>query len=368
MKEKIAILAPEIHEPFIEGIQKNAWAVSQEFSAAGFEPLVFTQHSYGKKIASQALKIDYSINSGKVRPLKYLLWLRDGFRIANLIRREGIRHLFAFSLDWSFFAPILATAILSPKTKIVLINFSVRELRGVNRLFMKIVRRRISRFFVRSVYVKELFCQLAVTESKVAVATVFPQKSKYLKPDAAGLAKLGKIAYLSSAENSAGVGLILDLAEAFPAIDFIVALRKFSSREEVAVETLLAEIAKRRLTNVAIERNISDMPSFYQKVDGVILPPLDEIQTMAAPLVLLEAFASKKLVFVSDLPVFREYGDRAVVFKDKSEIIVAIKKAEAEPDFFRQMAERAFDYASSLPDERQAADIYSKQDYETSNV
>jgi glycosyltransferase involved in cell wall biosynthesis/SAM-dependent methyltransferase len=72
----IVAFAPEIHEPFIEGVQKTAWSMAQEFVASGETVEIITQHSYGQPIApNENIKLATQLTQIEQRLLKYVAWL-----------------------------------------------------------------------------------------------------------------------------------------------------------------------------------------------------------------------------------------------------------------------------------------------------
>ena len=354
---KIAVLAPETHPPFIEGIQKNAWAISQEFFAAGHEVVIFSQCSYGEKMESQNIKVNYSLSAGGVRIIKYLRWINEGCRIAKSIKKEGAEILFAFSLDWSFFSPLIWTILLNPKTKIRLICFSKRELGGINKIFLNIIKSRIDKFFPRSQYLKNQLIARGIVSDKIEVVASFPDKANFILTSERPAA-LKKIAYLSNAEKSAGVDTVISLAQALPEISFTLALRRFSDREESVTKILENKISQKKIPNLSLVRNIDNIVNFYAEQDAIIIPTRSENNSMAAPLVLLEALAMRKIVFLNNLPMFKEYEQKTIMFNDEKELITVIKDLSLHPEKINEKKSSAKDYIDSLPDAQAAAKIY----------
>jgi len=362
MTDRIAILGPEIHPPFNEGIQKSAWGIAQELAKNKQAVLVLTQCSYGEKITdSLNPEIVYSINSQRWRLLKYGQWLFDGWRIARRLQREKFTHLLVFSLDWSFLSPLFWTMIINRSLKINLIIFSTRELDGLGILFLRLFKNRFSNLFPRSSHLAERLKESGVAAERIAVVTTFPSKDQYLAPLAINNSnQLKTIAYLSNPEKSAGIYTVLAAAHACPEINFIIAIRHFAQREEEAVTKILAKIGKLKLDNLTVIRNIDKMVNFYKTIDAVIVPPLESRQTMAAPLVFLEALAAGKTVFLSSLPLFKEYEKLGIIFKDEADLIAQIKYYHATPDLLASFHKLGADYIKQLPDLIGAAKIYQQ--------
>lgn len=357
---KIAVLAPEIHEPFIEGIQKNAWSISQALTQSEATVSVFTQCSYGQKINDANIKINYSLNAKRCKLIKYFSWLKNGFKISREIRKDNSDLLLVFSLDWSFILPIFWTAIISPKTKIRLVCFSLRELTGINAIFFNLLRNKFDHIFPRSNHLKEKLVSLGFNSEKISVVTALPNKEKFAiaTPELSNTETINRIAYLSSAEETAGVYLIPNLAQALPEITFTLALRQFSEREEVDIVNLEKELKKKNLNNLIITRNIKNITEFYQSQDAIILPPKDERNTMSAPLVLLEAFLLKKPTFLSNLGIFSEYEDFSFIFRETDDLIKTIKEINQSPNKIILKTQSAYEYVKQLPDATTAAKIY----------
>lgn len=324
MSKKIAFLAPEIHTPLIEGIQKNAWFIIKEAVANGHEVSVFTQRSYGEEILDSKISIFYWLSCSKIKFFKYFTWIFNGLKIAKKIKQDKSDYVLVFSLDWSFFWTLVWLKIISKKTDVRLIIFSKRELCGINKLMLIFIKKLINVFFVRSVYLKEILDSIIKENDRIFIATVFPGKEKFLVKDRL-ISSLSKIAYLSNTEKSAGVETIIEVASKIPEINFILALRIFSEEEESIVAEFIKKIRLLNIGNIEIRRNIDDMPSFYQEVDAVILPVINENNTMSAPLVFLEAISSGCLVFMNKIKIFSEYDGVVNFFNNSTNLVELIK-------------------------------------------
>lgn len=318
--KKIAILAPEIHKPFIEGIQKNAWFIIKEAIENNYEASVFTQKSYGDKIVDSRANIFYWINSCKIKFLKYFIWIFNGLRIVKKIKSNKIDCVLIFSLDWSFFWTIIWLRVLCPQKDVRLIIFSGRELFGAGKLILRLNKKIFNNFFVRSEYLKERLISLLIREDLITKIIFFPNKKSFITKDRV-VGSIKKVAYLSNTEESAGINTIIRVASKTPNIRFILALRSFSKREEGRVAEFIKKLKSLNINNIEIRRNISDMPSFYQEVDSVILPVIDVNNTMAAPLVFLESIASGCVVFMNKIRVFSEYDGATIFFSDDNDLI-----------------------------------------------
>lgn len=351
--KKIAVLAPEIHQPLIEGIQKNAWALSLAARDSGLELDIFTQKSYGEEISQENIKIFYWLNCSSVKIFKYLAWIFNGFKIGRQIRKGGAEMLLCFSLDWSFVWVLLWQRLLNPKTKVRLIIFSSRELHGINRWFFKLIRSGVDHFFVRSKYMQQELLDLKVPTTKITLATVFPKKEKFINKTVRNILPIKKIAYLSNTEASAGIDTVIALAKAIPDLKVILALRQFSPAEELRVQEFIIRAGVSQVSNIEIRRNISDMVAFYQEVEAVILPVNDPINTMAAPLVMLEAISSGCVIFVSDILALAEYQPYTTVFSSVTDLVDKIKLMNLAPE--------TGDFVASLINETQALEIYLKK-------
>jgi hypothetical protein len=246
---------------------------------------------------------------------------------------------------------------LSRKTKIRLVCFSLRELTGLNNFFFNLTKNKFDFVFPRSNYLKEKLIGHGFPEKKIKVVTTLPNKEQFMTMlDVPNTVK--RIAYLSSAEKNAGIDLIPQLAEALPDITFTVALRQFGAREESTTKSLAEKLENKKLKNLFVVRNITDIVNFYKQQDAIILPPLNERDTMSAPLVLFESFLSGRLVLLSDLPLFKDYQNLSFCFKDLKDLINIINEIKTNSEKIEQKIKVAYEYATQLPSQIDAAKIY----------
>ncbi|MEM3394185.1 MAG: hypothetical protein QXY79_03975, partial [Candidatus Methanomethylicia archaeon] len=151
--------------------------------------------------------------------------------------------------------------------------------------------------------------------------------------------------YLSNASEEAGVYDILQLAKECPHLTFYLAIRKFSFSEEKYFQKLLLFIKKEKIKNIKIFRNIENMKEFLNSITGLINPVRNEKYTMAIPLSILECFLTKTLVFLRELPVFKELKDYVVTFQDINELKGVLKKDYFKNEFITEKLKAAFEYA-----------------------
>ncbi|MBU4217093.1 glycosyltransferase [Candidatus Parcubacteria bacterium] len=358
---KIAIFAPEMHKPFIEGIQKSAWAVSTELSKIVPEVLVVSQCSYGEPLEPIAgLNIFYYLNSGKIRLIKYLTWIGDGFRVLKFFKKNEIDLVLVFSLDWSFLFSLCWLVFFNKNIRVRVMIFSTRETSGIGGFWIRLFHGRLDHIFTRTLYLKNQLIKMGVEASKITVATVLPNKKIFLEnlSTAKDLPVIKTIAYLSNPDTSAGVNIVIELAQRLSDLKIIIALRKFSEREEGAVQNLISSVKKIGIENIEFRRNIDNMVKFYQEVDAVIMPALDENNTMSAPLVLLEAFVSNTPVFLTDLPVFKEFEKQVFLYKDVQELQALIEVNSQGSELLNEKISEAKKYGDNLLDEEGVASLY----------
>lgn len=110
--------------------------------------------------------------------------------------------------------------------------------------------------------------------------------------------RLGAIGRLVKDKN---FGLLIEMMSLMPKEDFKVSLKVAGEGEEQ--ESLLQQIEKMQLENtVDLLGQQTDLAAFYQQVDVLLVPSLQEGQG----LIVQEALHYGAVVFCSDLPVFRE--------------------------------------------------------------
>lgn len=355
--KKVFILAPEIHPPFIEGVQKTAWSFAREFVRQGCEVEIATAQSYGERFSEalvEGVRIGYWFSTYRIRLFKYLLWFFDAFNLVRHIRKIGSRQLIVFSLDLPFFFPLAFLSLFSRQERVTLSIFSWRELNGVGRIFLKLFGRLIDRYVVRSDFMKKELEMIGVKEENIDVIIPFPNKEKFLAVDP-GVRVPGSIAYLSNVDESAGAPLMLDLAQKMPKMRVVIAVRRFDDAYERAVDAYARDIERRSIENIQLVRTIEDVPLFLRQTEIVVLPVVDMASTMDLPMVLIEALASGCRVFVRRLPLFAGLAKEGCVedFETVEELVV--KLSTVRPQGQQEAARR---FVEALPSVSESAHHY----------
>lgn len=304
-KKPILVFAPEQHLPLIEGIQKSAYQTCQSLNELGESIEVFSQQSFGTPFTSVPYSVRPVFDARKNRFRKYLQWFLDANALTKNIHDQ--KALLVFSLDWSFL-PTLWNICRKTKTlPIEIAVFSMRELTGPARWFLKRYGSRSNiHYWCFSSYVAKQLETLGIQKKQMTIGPVFFTKPIQNPLPCNTSAHQTRIAYLSSSDAGAGVEKILSLATKLPEAHFTLAIRKFSDREEGGIQQFLANLHERHLPNIEVKRNIPNMPEFFSTIDVVILPPMTEIDSMAVPLVALEAAYAGCKVLMSRLPLFEE--------------------------------------------------------------
>lgn len=356
-KIKVAIFGPEMHLPLIEGIQKTSVEFTRQLIEAGYGVRVFTQLSFGS-LDHELEPAVFLINSESSKILRFFYWFIDSFKISRLIAQEGIKEVFVFSLDLSFLIPLIFIALFCPEIRVRLFLFSPRELNFLpSKLFLKLFHNKISHFIVRSEYMKERLVQLGIVNHKISVSLPFPNKSRFFLPHKGEYPK--SLGYLSSAQNKAGIEVILGLSNLLKDYIFFLAIRDFDNVKE---EILLRELMKREKNgNLRILRNIENVPSFLSSLGGIILPPEKEDYSMDMPMLMIESFALKVPVFVRDLPMFKGLSESGMV---KSFVNIEDLKEKILEGYDNKAINKAHEFASSLPDIREFTKEITGIDYE----
>ncbi len=330
--QPIAVFAPEQHEPLIEGIQKSSYVTCQTLVKQGDQLVVFSHDSYGEEFKNPGYEVINAFATSGAKALKYISWYFGAWNIARQLRQKNVKKLIIFSLDWSFlFAAKLVTQRL-PELPITICIFSMRELQGPGKHFITHHAKRSNvEFRCFSSYVATKLRDMGVEATRITSQPVFFTKPSQQTERTASNAY--RVAYLSSADAAAGVATVVALAKAVPQVRVTLAIRKFSETEEARIKPALEALAAEKISNIRLERNITDMPKFLAATDAVILPPTNELSTMAVPLVALEAAYAGCSVYASALPVFAELEDMAIVkrFESDEHLIAQIKKVSGEP-------------------------------------
>ena len=350
----IAVFAPEIHEPFIEGIQKSSWAAVSAAGGIGHRFLVFTQHSYGGAIPvlSHVTVLPW-LSSFPFRLIKYALWIPNAVRIAREIHSRGVQGIVAFSLDWSFILPLVFTRLAFPRIPVRIAVFSLRDIGFVQRAFFVLCDGKNVSYFVRSPLMRDRLVHRGILPERVRV---FLSHESFLRPVGA---PSRTVLYLSSADSGAGADAVLRAARAVPDCRFVLAVRDFGARGADAFSRLERRVMRENLPNVFLERNI-DVPAALFSAGAVVLPPRSEQDTMDMPLVLLESFSARVPAVVSDNSVFSDMIRNGYVlpYRDAAGLSDAIRAALDRGDSVIAMLDRAGRFADALPDASGAAREY----------
>lgn len=361
MIKKIAILAPEIHEPFVEGVQKTAWSVISALENLGVEPVIFSQFSYGNKIDGSKFKIFYFLSSFKIKIIKYLAWFFDSFRILYKIKAEKINEILVFSLDLPFWIPILLASVFGYKISVVV--FSFRETAGLSGSFIKLIKNKVSFFHARSELMKKELMSLGVAGDQILVNLPFPNKSNFLSIDGSKKNKARfSVAYMSSSGPAGGVYDVLEVAEKLPNVDFYVAIRKFTDNEEKLFDILAETVNRGDFKNVYLVRNIDNIVEFLSQMDILVLPPKDRSSSMDIPMLLLEAAAIKLSVVASNLDMFVDFNNSyhcLTIFNNTKDLFEIIKSA-SELGVDKQKVDNGYNMVLNLPNAVGISEIYLK--------
>lgn len=360
-KNKIAVFAPEIHEPFIEGVQKASWMIVNELAISDTDVFLYTQKSYGTDAgpANERVHITYAFNTGRIRIVKYLSWMFSSFSLARNILRLRVRMLLVFSLDWPFI-PVLATLCFFSKINIRVIMFSTREVGSVGKIFLKLFGNRIENYFVSSLRIKEMLIALSVDSTRILFLPVHFTKSTL--PEVEHVERNKKtVLYLSSAEEEAGIETMLDAAALLPDFTFTLAIRDFEDLQKGRYNWLARTIVSRNLKNVNVKQNLSNVRDELRATGAVVLPPLTEDYSMALPLVLLEAFENSTPVVTSNLPIFEFYKTSGYIQTfDTTKELADILSEIASSDNGCTMGERAHSFVLTMTKAKEAVNIYIK--------
>lgn len=349
--KRIAVLAPEVHEPFVEGVQKTAWNMARGFAADGWETYLYTGCSYGQPLVerpAERLTVRYRLSSRPQKVLKYLSWVWNGLSISREVSALGCGKLVAFSLDWPHLWPLFWLVALTPHLPVTVAVFSDRELSGPSGWFVRRFGKRIDRWLVRSEHLRLSLLALGVDGARVQLALARPEVALPSFPER----QPSTVAYFSSAEEAAGVYDVLELARQLPEVKVVLAVRRFGEREEEAFRSLTRFIAAHRLANVEVLRNLERPAELMAAACAVVVPPKEEQATMAVPMAMLEAFAVKTPVLLRRLPLFSEFTERGLVtgFASTAELTTAVSDLLGlDPERFSAQAERAYAYVTALP-------------------
>ena len=357
--KKIVIFAPEFHEPAIEGIQKNALSMAGSFAQMGFGVQVYTYLSFGEKgKPEQGIDVSYAINFKKNKIARYFSWLFNAAKIYREIKAIKPQRIVFFSLDRPLMIPLFILSF--GRFPITLSIFSYRELGGPAGLLLKIVKNKITTFIVQSEYMKGALEWAEVSSNKISVLAFLPEKEKFYPPEKIS-EKIPAFGYLSNATHAGGVYDVVAAAKSVPGANFVLAMRKFSEKEEVDVKMLFEAMKKEKVSNVTVERNIRNVAEFIREIRCVIMPPKDQNNTMSFPMVMSESFLSKTLVICSNLPVFGYFkkNDFVVSYDSQEELVEIVAKIAKEGiGMYSNRVEDAYRWAKNMPDPTAAAKIY----------
>lgn len=355
MPKNLAVFAPEIHPPFIEGVQKTAWAFVQSFAQKGVQVTVYTERSFGEEFSGplpDGISVENVFSTHPIRPLKYLLWIAQSVRLATRMKREKPDHVLVFSLDLPVFVVLKLLLIFITSVPVTLAIFSIREVEGVGKFFLKFLGRRFAQIIVRSECLKNRVMALGIPGDRMHIELPFPHKERFVAPVSREKGDLPTVAYLSNVDEDAGISTVLEAARMMPDYRFIVAVRRFSDAYEAEVERFIARVTQSGLANIVIERTIADIPAFLRQADVVLLPVVDERSTMDMPMVLIEALAVGTPVIVRRLPIFETLIKQGIVgsFVTMHDLATAVRQAVP--------SQRGVAFARSLPTMGESVQTY----------
>jgi len=313
VSKRILIFAPEIHHPFIEGIQKSAWEISKEIAKISPNPLVLTQISYGSKVSkeeSEGLGVDYSLGETDGRLSKMYFWIKTAFKVAKLAKNKEISQCLVFSLDIPFILPVI-TAV-AKRIDICMLLYSFGEVSGLRKEFLRNIGRNIRKFFVQSEEMKSALERIGIVPEKIKVIPFLPNKDNFAF--VAVLREKNNFIYMSNASEAAGAYDVLEVAGNNPHLNFTMAIRKFSAKDEDDYNRLVNYILKKKISNIKLERNISDVAEHIAKATAIIIPPRDPKITMSFPLTIMEAFLCETPVIVSNLKIFSSLKEEGLIW------------------------------------------------------
>lgn len=305
--QKIFLFAPEIHPPFIEGVQKTAWSFACEFVRQGHFVEVVTGQSYGERFAeeiTEGVRVRYWFSAYRIRFFKYMRWISQSVGLVRHIKRERPQAIIIFSLDLPFFIPLAVMSFFVQRPRITLSIFSWREITGLGKFLLKLFTRGIDRYIVRSDFMRRELLKMGIVDKDIEIILPFPNKEKFLSAGDGGKRRPRSVAYFSNVDYAAGAGTMLDIARRLPEFQVTIAVRKFSEEYEHHVVAFEQKIIEQRLANVVLVRTLPDIAAFFKQTENVIVPVLDMASTMDVPMVLVEALASGCRVFVYRLPIF----------------------------------------------------------------
>jgi glycosyltransferase involved in cell wall biosynthesis len=347
-RERILVVAPEIHYPLIEGIQKSAWDVIKAANIKGFYPIVLTQYSYGKpfpEVLNNKFLTEYVFRNYRAKALKFLNWFFVGLKTLILIRKEQIKKCLFFSLDYPFIFSFFFSIISGAEIRLFI--FSLREINGVRRMFLKLLKRRI-KIIVQTEYVKNEILNIGFKNKQVFVAPFMPNKLQYEKIEDDIKRASNLFIYMSNATKEAGIYDIIECARKVSNLEFVLAIRKFTEKEENDFYQLISFIEKNKIKNIKIKRNIKTPKLLLERATAIIIPPKNQLVSMSFPILIMEAFLTKTPVIASDLPIFSFLKDEGLIttYKTLNELIEILTQFDEKNYSYK--IEKSFKWAKQL--------------------
>lgn len=319
---KVALLAQCMYYPWNEGIKNNSLFLAKELkNKVNLE--IISHKPYNKQIKEDTetldLKINYLLSLSDNKFLQLWYFFLDWFKVLFFMLKKGINIISVQYLETSFLFPLFLLILFKKNIKIILTLYSTDELRiWYKKIFLKLFKNKFKKIIIISQYLRDEVRTLWFKDEDIEYIPLSYDKQRYCH--LADFEKRNKKTILFSAwiRKEAGSFFMVDLAKIMPDYHFIFTLRQFNKKSEDELSLLMNYIEQKKVKNIEIRRNISNMEKVLWEVWCLVLPLQDIHIKMLIPVALLEAMARGTICFVSDLPNLKVLVDdkkNAIIFK-----------------------------------------------------
>jgi len=265
------------------------------------------------------LKINYLLSLSDNKFLQLWYFILGWFRVLFFMLKKRINVISVQYLETSFLFPLFLLILFKKNIKIILTLYSTDELRiWYKKFFLKLFKNKFKKIIIISQYLRDEVRTLWFKDEDIEYIPLSYDKHRYCH--FADFKKRDKKTILFSAWiiKEAGSFFMVDLAKIMPDYHFIFTLRQFNKKSEDELSLLMSYMEQKKVKNIEIRRNISNMEEILWEVGCLVLPLQDIHIKMLIPVALLEAMARGTICFVSDLPNLKllvNDGQNAVIFQ-----------------------------------------------------
>ena len=349
--KNILFFAQRIHAPWIEWVKNNAIEICEWLNKRVKINIISHRWSenYLRSDTVRWVNVHYllKLHSNKILQLFFLItgWFQSLF----FVLKTKPKKICVQYLDTSYLFALILIKIFQPKIEIFLTLYSTDEIRiWYKKIFLKYFS--FKNIIIISEYLRTSVLELWYKDNDIIFIPLSYDKKRFL--EYWDFTKRDKKTILFSAGivKEAGSFFMVDLAKIMPEYKFIFTMREFDKKSELEFFHLNQYISKKKVKNIDLMRNISNMEEVLWNVSVYVLPLQDMYIKMLIPIALLEAMWRGNTCFVSNLDHLSQVisdGKNAIIF-DRYNVQDLKEKIEANIEN-RELWKLAYEFAKEYP-------------------